>query len=175
MKLRSILVFVSLFLLLCVSAFGQEITGSIEITVKDSTGAVVPNVPIAIANEAGTSGFKRNVTTDESGSQRVLQVPPGVYTVTAAATAGFAEKTITNVTVTLGKAAPVVIEMTTGVSASVTVSDTDTPLIDTTSTTAGTNITAQMIELLPKGTNFASALKIAPSTRQGGGAKLAPG
>jgi len=84
-------------MLLSVSAiFAQETTGSIEITVKDSAGAVVPNVSLEVVNSANssTTGYKRTVTTDAEGFQRIIQVPPGVYSITVAASNGFAAKTL---------------------------------------------------------------------------------
>ena len=158
-------------LLLCFGtfAFGQETTGDIEITVKDPTGAVVPNVSLTIASAEGssTTGFRRTVTTDDQGFVRVIRIPPGLYTVTAAATSGFAERVIPSVPVGLGRVTPVTVEL--GVANvdpnTVTVNSTDVNPIDTTSTKIETTISAQTAELLPKGTNFASILKISPATR----------
>ena len=75
----------------CSVAFGQETTGSIEGTVKDEAGAVVPNVTVTITNAKATAsdttttgvgaGFKRTLQTNEEGFFRVLQVPPGTYDV----------------------------------------------------------------------------------------------
>jgi hypothetical protein len=155
-------------LLLCLgaAAFGQETTGDIEITVKDPNGAVVPNVSITISS-SNAAGFKRTVTTDENGSVRVIKLSPGLYTITAAATSGFAEKIVPGVQVVLGRATPVSVDL--GVAnvdpTTVTVNSTDVSPVDTTDSKIQTNITAETAELLPKGTNFASILKVAPSTR----------
>ncbi len=166
--------FVSLMLSLvfCLSAiaFGQETTGSMEVTVKDAQGAVVPNATVTVASsrtaDISTTGFRRNVTTDDEGFQRILQVPPGTYTVTVGATSGFAEKVLNDINVVLGKVTPVTIEVgVTGTTATVDVTGDGESPIDTTDTKIQTNISAQDAELLPKGTNFASLLKISPATR----------
>jgi hypothetical protein len=155
-------------LLLCLgaTAFGQETTGDIDITVKDPNGAVVPNVSITIAS-SNAAGYKRTVTTDENGSARVIKIPPGLYTVTAAATSGFAEKIVPGVQVVLGKTTPLSVDL--GVAnvdpTTVTVNSTDVSPVDTTDSKIQTNITAETAELLPKGTNFASILKVSPATR----------
>ena len=101
MKRKLSFIFSLLIMSLCfsLSMFAQETTGSIEVTVKDAQGAVVPNVTMTITNASGsgtasTAGFKRSATTDGNGFVRIIQVPPGTYNVTAAATAGFQEKTI---------------------------------------------------------------------------------
>jgi len=158
-------------LLLCFGtmAFGQETTGDIEITVKDPQGAVVPNVSVTIESAAGssTSGFKRTVTTDNQGFVRVLKLAPGLYTITAAATSGFAERIIPNVPVGLGKVTPVTIDLGIGNidPNTVTVNSTDVNPIDTSSTKIETTISSQTAELLPKGISFASILKVSAATR----------
>lgn len=164
-------VLVSVFaLLLCFGTitFGQETTGDIEITVKDPNGAVVPNASVTVANSEGTStgGFRRTIVTDSQGFVRVLKVPPGLYTVTVAPTAGFAERVIPSVPVSLGKITPVTVELgVANVSDTVIVNTTDVNPIDTTSTKIETTISAQTAELLPKGISFSSILKVSPATR----------
>ena len=64
-----------------VTGFGQETTGSLEGTVKDSSGALVPGATVVIQGNA----FRRSVQTNEEGNYRVLAVPPGSYNITASA------------------------------------------------------------------------------------------
>jgi hypothetical protein len=156
----------ALVLTFALGAFAQETTGSIEITTRDPNAAVVPNVTITVtASSTGTtSGFRRTVTTDSDGFARILEVPPGNYDVTAAATAGFVEKTM-HIVVTLGKSAVVRMDLGITSSAEVEVSAGDQLAVDVTDSKIQTNISAQAAELLPKGTNFSSILKISPATR----------
>ncbi len=98
-----------------VAMFGQGTTGSIEITVRDPNGAVVPGVTLTIETSAGSTGFKRTVTTDDIGFARLLQVPPGAYSITTAALKGFAAKTLTGVEVGLGRTTQVTFVMTVAV------------------------------------------------------------
>jgi len=164
-NIRIISVFLAV-LCFAVSAIAQETTGIIEITTKDSTGAVVPGVTVTVQNASGTRGFKRTVTTNDAGFQRVIQVPPGSYTVKSEPISGFTAKTFTNVQVVLGRATSVNLDLSIGgVDAIVDVTAGDNATIDTTETRIQTNITAETAELLPKGTNFASLLKVSPSTR----------
>ncbi len=65
-------------------SFGQETTGTIEGTIKDPSGAVVPGVSVTVTG----TGYSRTVTTDDAGFFRIQQVPPGIYTVTTAASFG---------------------------------------------------------------------------------------
>jgi hypothetical protein len=152
-------------------ALGQETTGAIEGTVKDPQGGVVPGVTVTITSKAGgTEGnlsvaFRRTLTTDQNGFFRALEVPPGVYTITTEPKSGFAAATVDNVQVILGKTTPVTITLQTGgVQASVTVTS-EVGAIDPTDNKIQTNITAQIADLLPKGTNFTSLLQVAPAVR----------
>lgn len=146
-----------------VFAFGQETVGSLEISTKDSAGALVPGVAVTITSTGSTAGFRRTVTTDSSGFVRIPQMNPGSYQVTAAATAGFSESSV-NARVELGKASQVTVEMGVKADASVTVTGSDLPL-DTSSSEISTSVTAERIAQLPKGNNFTSILKVVPGTR----------
>ena len=127
----------------------------------------MPNVSVTIESSASgtTTGFRRTATTGDDGVVRIVQVPPGSYNITAAATAGFAEKTVPNVQVVLGKATPVILDLGITATGNVEVSAGDVLPIDTTDSKIQTNISAQLAELLPKGTNFSSILKVSPATR----------
>jgi carboxypeptidase family protein len=163
-------------LLMSATAFGQETTGGIEGAVKDPAGAVVPSVTVTIttAQKAATgttttgvgAGFRRTVTTDGSGFFRLLQVPPGSYDVVTTPTAGFGEVRYENVTVAIGRNTQLEIVVNPGSNvASVDVSVSDAPPVDTTSNAIQSTINAQKIELIPKGTGFTGLLKTIPGTR----------
>ena len=134
--------------------FGQETTGSIEGTVKDPNGAVVPNVTLTITNAkaaaSGTTttgvsgGFKRTITTNDEGFFRILQVPPGTYDVVTTPSSGFGEARYENVTVAIGQSTQLAITVTPG--SSVTTVDivaSDAVPVDTTNNAIQTTINAQ--------------------------------
>lgn len=156
-------------------ALGQETTGSIEGQIRDSNGAFVPNVTINVVSaEVGAgstttgtgSGFRRTVTTNEEGFFRLLQVPPGRYTVSSVATSGFGESRYENVNVAIGQTTQLNIVVNPGTEVNtVDVLVSDAAPIDTGSSSIQTSINAQKIELLPKGTGFTSLLRTVPGTR----------
>src|SRR5260370_12794267 len=87
---------VGLFLLLgllfpSLVAYAQ-ITGDLQITVSDPTGAAVPNAPITVRNLE--TGATRTAQTDSSGNVRVTQLAIGQYEVKVTQ-AGFATVTTT--------------------------------------------------------------------------------
>ncbi len=149
------------------TAMAQETTGSIEGTITDPVGAVVPGVEVVIESRAiGTTvGFRRTATTDRNGFFRVQQIPPGTYTVATAATAGFGTATTNEVQVLLGRATPVNITLAAGGTNVEVVVTADPLAIDTTGSKIQTNISARTAELLPKGTNFTSLLNVSPAVR----------
>ncbi len=106
MNRKFILWFSVAALVLCfnIVSFAQETTGSLEVTVKDAQGAVVPNASVTITNSANTktSGFKRTAVSNGSGFLNVVQVPPGLYDIVIAPISGFVEKRVENVQVNLG-------------------------------------------------------------------------
>jgi hypothetical protein len=148
-----------LAVLLCFSfaAFAQRTTGDIQGTVTDPNGAVVPGASVTITGK--DVGYTRTVQTDDSGVYRIVQIPPGNYTMTVAATSGFAAQTKENVIIasnntqtgnfTLSPSSQGVIVDVTG----------DSAIIDTTETGGKSTITSKQIDDLPKGTGFTSLLK----------------
>ena len=127
----------------CTFAFGQETSGSIEGTVKDPAGALVPNVALTITNAkavaSGTTttgagaGFRRTSTTNDEGFFRILQVPPGVYDVVTTASSGFGEARYENVTVAIGQSTQLTITVNPGNSVNrVDIVASDAPPVDTT-------------------------------------------
>lgn len=179
-NLRIMIAMLSLVFCLSATAFGQETTGNIEGYVKDPTGSVVPNASVTVRNfksstdasgttTTGTSqGFQRTTTADDSGFFRVLQVPPGVYTVTTEAISGFGAATYENVQVVLGKTTQLDVDVKSGgVGAVVNIGTSDQP-IDTTDSEVATSVTSQKIDLLPKGVDFTSILRASPGTRAEG-------
>lgn len=154
----------------------QETTGGIEGNIKDSAGAVVPNIVVTITSAKGTgtsaastgisTGFRRTITTDSNGFFRLLQVPPGSYDVVTTASSGFGEARYENVTVSIGQNIQLEITVNPGGGVNtVDVSVSEVQPIDTSNSSIQTTINAERIELIPKSTGFAGILKSVPGTR----------
>ncbi|MBI3210426.1 MAG: TonB-dependent receptor [Candidatus Solibacter usitatus] len=81
--------------------FGQADAnrGQIIGTVVDAKGALVPGAKISVRNV--TTGFTRQLTTNESGQYRILQLDAGNYEVTAEG-AGFAPSKVAGIVVSVG-------------------------------------------------------------------------
>jgi hypothetical protein len=144
-------------------AFSQETTGNVEGMVRDQSGAIVPGVAVTISGV--NTAYNRTITAGSDGAYLFVQVPVGVYKVKTGSASGFAASSSEEITVVLGKTTVVNFALQpASATADVTVT-TDTTTIDPTDTKIQTNITSRTVELLPKGTNFTSLLKVSPATR----------
>ena len=75
----------------------QSFTGSILGTVRDSSGAVIPNAGISVVN-TGTN-VKTTVQSDQAGNYLAPLLPPGNYSLEASA-AGFKRFVREGITIT---------------------------------------------------------------------------
>lgn len=92
----------ALCFLFCIQIAGQGVTtGSIEGSVSDMNDEVLPGVEVTVMD--GTTGFQKNIITDENGRYRVLFLKVGnKYSVTANLE-GFQTFVRENVSVALGR------------------------------------------------------------------------
>jgi hypothetical protein len=84
-----------------VPAHAQILYGSVTGTVSDKTGAVIPNVTVTLTNQG--TGELRSAKADSLGNYDILDVLPGVYTVSVQQTGGFAGFTQKNVQVDVNR------------------------------------------------------------------------
>src|SRR5262252_10120140 len=75
----------SLLAVVAVSAFGQATT-SVRGRITDPSGAAIPSAQVRLTRS--DTNFSRHTVTSAEGVYELLQLPPGKYTLTAAA-AGF--------------------------------------------------------------------------------------
>jgi hypothetical protein len=124
-------------------AAAQVSTGRIELTVVDSTGAVLPGALVELTGpQAGSA------TTGADGSARFMNLPPGVYTVKSALQ-GFGEYLNKNVPVVAGGTVQLKATMAVGgVQQQVEVTAA-TPVIDAKKTGASTSVTLEELQNIP--------------------------
>jgi len=144
----------------CVKA--QETTGSMEGTVKDPTGAVVPKAHIVITGT--TLVGSKEIDTDSKGYYRFANLPPGTYEATVTAQ-GFSVLKQGNIVVEVGHVPTVDFSLTLGNTASTVEVTGQAPVIDVTSNQNITNVTTDELNNLPHGTSFQSVIEFAPMAR----------
>src|SRR5262249_35596892 len=137
-----------------------QTTGTIEGVVTDQSGAPLPGVTVEITspNLQGT----RTAVTAADGRYRFPSLPPGAYTVTGNLS-GFG-KVQKKATVTLDSTSTVALQLQLSTSAEVTVTG-EAPLVDTGSTTTGSNYSAKIIDKLPVGRNYADVVFTQPGVQ----------
>jgi outer membrane receptor protein involved in Fe transport len=154
-----------LLLLLAPVAVLAQTTGTIEGQVTDQSGAALPGVTVDLAG-AKLQGAKSGVTSAD-GRYRFINLVPGEYTVTATL-AGFG-KVQKKATVTLDATATANMQLTLSTTAEVTVTG-EAPLIDSTSTTAGENVSGKVINVLPLASrNYADVVFTQPGVQADNG------
>jgi carboxypeptidase family protein len=165
MNWNSVLLALGLLLALASAVFAQTdvTTSRISGTVKGSDGAPLPGVTIEATNQE--TGLKLPTVTDKDGFYRVLNLPTGTYTVTAALE-GFETASHKDIRLLLGSTPTVNFTLAVGkVTENITVTAA-IPLIEVTNTTAGTTIQTEQIKELPiNGRNFKDLVLLTPETR----------
>ncbi len=127
-------------------SLAQSGRGNLAGSVKDSSGAVVPNASLVL-RETNT-GATYNAGSSAEGLFTLPELVPGSYTLTATAP-GFETYTQTGITVNVGSTATVNVALKVGAaSASVTVTE-DASHLETESTDVGTNVSSELIADLP--------------------------
>ena len=155
--------FATWLVLMVVAAVGtaaQDFRGSIEGTVTDSTGGVLPGVTVTVTNTA--TAVMQDVVTDESGRYRVLYLNPGSYSVSAELS-GFKKFVRVDNQVRVGDVLRVdVVLETGGVTETVSVTA-ERPALNTSSGISGTTVDSKQIAELPLGDGTAYMLtRLAP-------------
>lgn len=150
------------------TAFAQtQTTGSIEGQVTDPDGKVVPNATVTVSGANLISA--QTAQSDDQGRFRVLNLPPGRYTVTVAATSGFAETTRSDVEVNLSKTSTADVQVRlAGTTAEVTITDTSGASVDVNANTTGTNVSNEQFNNLPTQRTVQSLYTIAPTVSRSG-------
>ncbi len=133
--------------------------GSIQGTLSDPTGAVVPNATIVV--KSTDTGLVKNLTTDSKGFYSVGPLNPGAYTVTATA-AGFQTLNVQTV-VRTGTATDGNFKLTLGDTSQSVEVTAGALQINTDQTSVSDVITRQQIDALPiNGRNFLDVAQVEP-------------
>ncbi len=144
------------------SAFAQETTGGLQGTVKDPSGAVVPHAQVVVT---GTSLVgSKEISTDGSGYYRFANLPPGSYIVTVTAT-GFRTLKREGIVIEVGHLPSVDLTLEVGTASEIVEVSSAALQIDTTTSRSMTNVTEDVIRLIPHGESFQSVIQFAPSAR----------
>ncbi len=144
----------------------QELAGTINGTVKDVSGAVIPGATVTITEE-GVNGVSRVVQTDPRGNYTVTNLPAGNYTIAVGAS-GFRTYKAQNVTLFVAQTRTVDAQLHLGqVSQTVTVQGNAETVDTTTSSLEGTISGTQVRELQLNNRNFEQLVTLQPGVVSG--------
>ena len=146
MKLRTVLAAALLVIASINNSFAQQQTGEIFGRLVDKSGAILPGATVTVAGPALIQ--PRVVTTSETGSYRVPELPIGTYSVTFEL-AGFRTTVLQDIRITIGFRAQVngELELST-VQETVTVTG-ESPLVDTRETGTKTAFDLETLQNIP--------------------------
>jgi hypothetical protein len=158
LSLRRLLLF-AVLLAFPLSALAQ-FNASVQGTVTDPSGAVIPNATVTVTNQATLVG--RSTQTSSNGFYNVTALPPGTYTVQVKVS-GFETSTSTGVVVDAEQPRGLNVQMRTGTaSETVQVTENTAPLQTENANVQG-EITSRQVQDLPSyGRDPYSDLRLAP-------------
>ena len=134
------------------TVFGQVDQGSVEGTVQDASGAVVPNAKVTLLNK--DQGLSLETTTKASGEYIFSPIKIGNYSLSVTAP-GFATTTQENLQVSVQQHLQVNIQLKTGATTETVEVSTAPPLLQTEEGSVGQVITERTVNSLPlNGRNF---------------------
>src|ERR1044072_4516975 len=137
----------------------QSTTGTIQGTVVDANGAVVPNANVEVKNL--DTNFSKTVTTDEGGRYVFLALPPGNYSLICSKQ-GFATTIVEKAALTVGQGLTIPFSLKiANVEERVTI--TTTPTVDTVKTEVSTTLNETALSTTPVlGRKFEDLLTLTP-------------
>jgi Carboxypeptidase regulatory-like domain len=160
------------FLCLCVvllsaaaPTYAQDFRGRINGTVTDNTGAILPGVTVTASSPALIQPQVQ--VTGADGTYRIIALPPGVYDLNFEL-AGFQTVKRENIRVVINQTLAVDQQLNVAtLQETVTVTG-ESPVVDTTTTTMGTNFTKELLTEIPNARDVWAAMSQAPGIQMMG-------
>lgn len=151
-----------LVFVLCGAALAQEITGSLNGSVRDSNGGAVVGATVTISDPAKDNVVVRTLTTNEDGEYSAPNLPVSIYTLTVEA-ATFKKAVQTNIKIDVGQRRTEDIVLEAGNIAETVTVEADPVAVELNTPTAATTINGEQVrELSLNNRNFVQLVTLAP-------------
>jgi hypothetical protein len=146
----------ALTLLICalniVASAQSSATGDLRVTVRDEKGAAITTATVTARDQA--KGIDRSTSLNTDGEYRILQLPPGTYTVSVEAQ-GFGKTDAPDISVTVGQARDLPITLKVAGGQTVIEVSTDAAVVETTRSQTTNTVDQRQIDNLPiNGRNY---------------------
>src|SRR5262245_19437049 len=145
-RFPAVFVVVCLVLAFSICAAGQSTTGTVQGTVKDQSGAVLPGVEITVLNLA--TNQSRSTITNERGDYTVPQIAAGAYSVTASPP-GFKTEVRQRIEIQVDQRARIDFALEVGQLTDKVLVTEEAPLVQATSASLGSVVDNLKIQQLP--------------------------
>jgi hypothetical protein len=129
----------------CATAVAQS-TATVQGTVTDQQGAVVPDAKVVVSNQA--TGIERTVQTDSEGNYQVAALPAGTYRIEVEAH-GFQKQVVTGLNLEVARTQTQNVQMTVGNLAQEVNVTSDSGVVETATTSVGTVINQRTVQEIP--------------------------
>ena len=136
---------IAVALFICTTAFAQS-TSTVQGTVTDSKGAVVPAATVVVKNKA--TSIERTTQTDSNGNYQVAALPVGTYSVEVRAS-GFKAQLADRVSLEVAQTLVQNFQMDVGAISEQVLVTSDVPVIETSTTSVGTVINQRTVQEIP--------------------------
>ncbi len=161
-KLTSILFAITMAICFSGVAVGQEVTGAIVGTVRDSAGAGVPGAVVTLSIPSQGDAVIRTVTANDAGNFSIPSLPVNTYKVSVAST-NFKTGVVTDIKVDVGQRRSVDVLLEAGDISEVVTVEADRVAVESTTPTASTVINGDQVrELSINNRNFVQLVTLAP-------------
>jgi hypothetical protein len=145
------------------TAAGAQVLGTVAGNVKDASGAVLPGVTVEVASPALIEKV-RTAVTDGNGQYQIVNLPPGVYSVSFSLP-GFATVKRDALDVSVNFTSTVDAEMKVGsVEETITVTG-ESPIVDIQSAALTRSVTSETFKELPSGGSWIQMAALVPAIR----------
>ncbi|MBV9264690.1 MAG: TonB-dependent receptor [Acidobacteriaceae bacterium] len=144
-----------------VTLFGQS-TGTVQGTIADATGAIIPNATITITNQA--TDEKHLLHTDTAGLYSLPSLQPGSYRLEVGAT-GFQTEVVNDLLIAVGSTTTQNFTLHVGASSQTVEVTSAPPLVEASSISVGSVINQATVQQIPlNGRHFVDLALLTPGT-----------
>jgi hypothetical protein len=152
--------FIFLGFIVSTSIIAQTFRGSIQGTVTDTSGALIPGAQVKIFSPG--TGLSRTVSTNDQGEYVASELPLGSYNVTVTRE-GFRTITLTQISLSVGSPTRADVKLQPGMVNEAVEVTANVPLVETTADTTGATLEASEVAELPvNGRDYTKLLELVP-------------